>query len=96
MASALAIGIPLGVVAGVLAVFTEFGLLIDSRRTSAPTPRDHLQVFVLISGSAIPSIAVAALDERPVLLVPYVVSAASVFVIGLAVLAVYWRRKHNS
>lgn len=89
---ALTIGISLGVVAGILAVFAEFGLMLDERRTSAPTPRDHLQVYVLISGTAIPSIAVAAFEERPILFVPYVVTAASVFVIGLVAIAIYWRR----
>ena len=91
MLVALAIGIPLGLVAGILAVFTEFGLMLDRRRTSAPTPRDHLQVFLLIAGSAIPSGAVAAFDERPELFIPYVVTATSVFVIGLVAVAVYWR-----
>ena len=80
-------------VAGLLAVLNEHGLMIDRRRITAPTPVDHLQVFALISGSAVPSIVGAAFDERPVLFLPYAVSAASVFAMGLVTLYLHWRRQ---
>lgn len=88
--AALAVAVPLGLVAGVIAVLIEAGLLIDPLRDHAPTPNEHLKAFGLVGGASLPSVAITAIEASPLALASYIITSSGTFLIGMAAMAVIW------
>ena len=81
----IALGVALGIVAGVLAAMAEAGLLVDPRRREPPSPEDHVKVFGLLAGGALPTAALSVLVSEPGAIVAYEIAAALTFILGLTV-----------
>lgn len=90
--AALAAAVPLGLVAGIIAVLIEVGLLIDPLRDHAPTPSEHLKAFGLVTGASLPSVVIAVIQASPLALASYIIASSVTFLIGMAVVALIWLR----